>query len=82
MEILPSRSLPPPTDIENDGKWHTLIIDVSTLIHFPASSDGSYTAQHLRLDVDGTGEWLEFAYLGYSDNLEDLKILTEALDAQ
>lgn len=75
-------------DIKYDDQWHVIILDLSTLIHssrFSAKEDGSYMAKYFRMDIfnmSGLTEdmYIDLAYVGLSDNLDDIFELNSEMD--
>ncbi|MBQ8408301.1 MAG: hypothetical protein IJY39_05495 [Clostridia bacterium] len=71
-----------------DDDWHVVVIDLSKYIpsaHFSAGEDGSYHATFFRMDffnMAGVPEtmYIDFAYFGLSDSLEDIYRLNEDMD--
>ena len=64
--------------LNNDGDWHILVIDLSTLKKVNAV-DGVYKIQYLRFDFEKSGGacWIEFEYVGYADSLGKIAELEE-----
>ncbi len=71
----------------NDGQWHLLIIDLSTLAGYNASDDGKYYPMHIRFDLinnshTSTADTVDVAYFGVGTSLSDLiSIETELTQA-
>ena len=67
----------------NDGKWHTVIIDLSTWKKesFAPDADGKYGARYLRIDVFNNRfpvtNRFDMEYAGISDNIEDILALCQ-----
>ncbi len=62
-----------------DGEWHLLVVDLSKFgksSTFAANGNGEYAAKYLRFDVFGsvmsTEDYIDIAYVGMSDDLEDI----------
>ena len=65
--------------LATDGKWHIAVIDVTYLT---ANEDGKYYVKQFRFDVEGTGVYAEFAYVGYSADLTNIaKFIGDELGA-
>ncbi len=70
-----------------DGEWHVAVADLSAqgLPTFEPTNAGKYMAQHLRLDVFNTvtptDHYVDLAYIGISDNLEDICKLNADMDS-
>lgn len=93
ISLYTATDVPSPTgfrcknlDVNNylitDEKWHVVIIDVTTLFEFPVDEAGNYCALHLKLDIEGgAGIWAEIAYVGYTDDLADIKKYVQATES-
>ena len=70
---------------KNDGKWHVAIVDLSTWNKesFAANGDGEYVAKYLRVDIFNgffpTTNRFDLAFIGMSDNLDDIYALSEGM---
>ncbi len=70
--------------LKRDGEWHIAMIDLSkqNLPTFEANADGSYSPRFVRFDFFNTktsqNSYLDLAYIGISDNLEDIYALEPA----
>ena len=63
-----------------DGEWHIAVIDVTYLT--ANEDDGKYYVKQFRFDVEGTGVYAEFAYVGYSADLANIaKFIGDELGA-
>jgi len=64
--------------IANDGRWHTLVIDLSKNAGVTASeADGKYYIQEARVDFFDAlpaGASVDFAYVGLCDDLNDIQL--------
>lgn len=72
-------------DLEHDGEWHVLVIDLSMFIpsaYFNTKDDGSYMAKFFRIDFfnqAGVPEnmYIDFEYIALHNNLEEIYKLNE-----
>ena len=73
--------------IVEDGEWHVLIIDVSSIPSVSASLDGSYTLKYIRFDIMNASniiaktDYIDIAYFGISDSLEDICTLENGMES-
>ena len=65
--------------VKQDGEWHMLIIDASTLSlpTFSANSNGVYNISYIRFDILNTpnltsNNYIDIGYFGMSDSLEEI----------
>ena len=64
--------------LENDGKWHLLIVDVeaANLAFFKLDGNGEYSAKYLRFDMfnspASSESYVDIAYIGMSDSIEEI----------
>ena len=68
--------------IEQDGEWHLMIFDASAIDGFEADGNGEYRAKYVRFDVFNMvsdAACIDFAYIGISDNLDDVWALETEL---
>ena len=94
ITIYTATDLPSPTNFRSknldasnylltDENWHLAIVDITTLFEFAANEIGLYTALHLKLDVEGgAGVWAEIAYVGLTDDLEDILKYVQATESE
>ncbi len=79
------------SQIYADGKWHTLVVDLSAVTkpnfvkdHYSASTDGSYKALFLRWDFFSgymnTDDYIDIAYVGMDSDLTAIAKLNSDLD--
>ena len=74
------------TGFINDGKWHTLVVDLAAWNRdtFKPDENGDYRAQYLRLDVFNEkypqGNSIDFAYVGMHHDLNEIFALNEDLN--
>ena len=66
--------------IERDDEWHVVIIDISKkLSKFQPNENGEYLAKYFRFDIFNgkvsSDLYIDFAYMGFSDSLEDILAL-------
>ena len=72
--------------VEVDGEWHVIIADLSVLDKLTPNEDGSYKASFVRYDVFNASaaipetDYVDIAYFGMSDNLEDILKLNSDLE--
>ena len=68
-------------DLKHDGEWHVLIFDLSQMVqkasvHFQPDEKGNYMAQYFRIDLFNRpvedGMYMDLAYVGLCDNLEEI----------
>lgn len=67
-------------NIEQDGEWHVVIIDLSKAIgnpsvHFLPDGEGNYNAKYFRIDLfnqkfTDNNMYIDLAYVGLCDNLD------------
>ena len=60
-----------------DGKWHTLVIDLSASKTVTAANDGKYYVNQIRLqmlDRLAADSSTEFEYIGFCDKLSDIMV--------
>jgi hypothetical protein len=74
-------------NLPHDDMWHVLIIDYSYTRPktFIASNDGTYLANYLRFDIYNnafttTDMYIDVAFIGLSDSLEDIMKLVDEND--
>ena len=73
--------------IVEDGEWHVLIIDLSSVPSVVASDDGSYTLKYIRFDIMNSSnpiaktDYIDIAYFGISDSLEDICALEGGMES-
>ena len=73
--------------IVEDGEWHVLIIDVSSIPSVTACDDGSYILKYIRFDIMNASniiaktDYIDIAYFGISDSLEDICELENGMDS-
>ena len=70
----------------NDGQWHLLIIDLSTLSCYTANADGGYYPMHFRFDVfnitqETDENSVDIGYIGIGTDLSDLLSFETELDS-
>ena len=65
--------------IKNDGEWHVIAVDIAKYgkdSTFAANAAGEYIAKYIRIDVFNSqmaeGDYIDIAYVGMSDSLEDI----------
>jgi hypothetical protein len=69
----------------NDGEWHLLVIDLTTLETYSASDDGKYYPMHFRFDFFNTAQAtsdssLDIGYIGIGTDLNDILSIDKTLD--
>ncbi len=72
-----------------DGEWHVVVVDLSYLSSFTENESGEYRANYCRVDVMnaavntkiGSDTYIDFAYFGMSDSLEDICALNSDMDS-
>ena len=69
----------------NDGEWHLLVIDLTTLETYSASDDGKYYPMHFRFDFFNTAQStsdssLDIGYIGIGTSLDDILSIDSTLD--
>ena len=74
------------TALINDGQWHTVVVDLASWEKpsYAPSDNGTYQAKFIRLDPfykNPVGTAFEYAFLGISDNVEDIYALVTDMDA-
>lgn len=60
-----------------DGRWHTLVIDLTKSSTVTPNGDGKYCVTEVRLDwltKLPSGSTIDFAYIGFCDELTDVKV--------
>ncbi len=73
--------------IIEDGEWHVMVFDLEAfgLASFTPADDGTFTAKFLRLDAFGkvTADttYMDIAYVGMDDSLDEIKALNADLDS-
>lgn len=72
--------------LKNDGKWHVMIVDLASWgkTGFVPQADGTYKANFVRLDLfykNPIGVFFELAFVGMSDNTDDIYALVNDMDA-
>ncbi len=73
--------------IIEDGEWHVMVFDLEAfgLASFTPADDGTFTAKFLRLDAFGTvtaqTTYMDIAYVGMDDSLDEIKALNADLDS-
>ncbi len=61
-----------------DGRWHVVVIDLAAINMYTPNAKGEYIAKFLRFDVMNSlaaipeTDYIDIAYYGFSDNLEDI----------
>jgi hypothetical protein len=71
-----------------DGEWHVVVVDASTLSGYVIDTSGQYRANFMRVDVLNSEKnqtvtencYIDIAYFGISDNLEDIYKLNADMD--
>ena len=63
--------------IQQDGEWHVIIVDLyNTISTFNPDENGNFTAKFFRIDLPNDpvdeGMYIDIAYLGLCDNLEEI----------
>ena len=77
-------------NIEQDGEWHVVIIDLSKAIgnpsvHFLPDGEGNYNAKYFRIDLfnqkfTDNNMYIDFAYVGLCDNLKEIYDLNSDME--
>lgn len=75
-------------NIKYDGEWHVVIIDIRGLLphkYYVEREDKTFKAQFLRFDFFNTSNlseemYIDIAYVGLSDSLQDIYKLNEDMD--
>lgn len=60
-----------------DGRWHTVVVDISKNKTVTANDDGTYSLKYLSLDVFSpasacAGDYLDISYIGFSDDFNEI----------
>ena len=76
-----------PGTVIEDGEWHVVVIDATTISTFNPDADGVYHASYVRFDIfltDGNVPedcYIDIAYFGMSDSLEEICKLNSDMES-
>ena len=69
-----------------DGEWHVVVIDASVIGTYKPDENGVYHANYFRVDILNMSQnvptdcYIDFAYFGMSDSIEDICKLNSDMD--